>query len=310
VSLDPYKVLGVGRTASADDIRAAYRKLAKELHPDRNPGDAVAEERFKQVSAAFDLLGDPEKRGRYDRGEIDADGQERGPRFHPGGGPGGGPFAGGEGGFEDLNDLFSDLFGGRAGRGGRQGFAARGQDVRYQLTVDFFDAARGAKRRVTMPDGRTLDISIPAGLRDGQTLRLRGQGGPGRGGGPAGDVYVETSVTSHDIFERDGNDIRIEAPITLKEAVLGAKITIPTIDGDVAVQVPPGSSSGAVLRLRGKGVRDSKTGSAGDQYVKLKIVLPSPPDKDLEAFAKRWKGADAQSPRAGWSAKARQSAHG
>ncbi|MEL7028669.1 MAG: DnaJ C-terminal domain-containing protein, partial [Pseudomonadota bacterium] len=266
---------------------------------------------FKQVSAAFDLLGDPEKRGRYDRGEIDADGQERGPRFHRGQG-GAGPFGagggpggpGGEGGFEDLSDLFSDLFG---GRGGRQGFSARGQDLRYQLTVDFFDAANGVKRRVTMPDGRTLDITIPAGLRDGQTLRLRGQGGPGAGGGDAGDVYVEASVTEHPFFERVGDDIHIEAPITLKEAVLGEKITIPTIGGDVSVGVPPGASSGAVLRLRGKGVR-RKSGAAGDQYVKLKIVLPSPPDKELEAFVKGWKGADDQSPRADLAAKARQGA--
>ena len=296
---DPYKVLGVARSASADEIRSAYRKLVKELHPDRNPGDKAAEDRFKQVSAAFDQIGDAEKKARYDRGEIDEDGHERGPRFH--GGETGGFRSGDAAGFEDINDLFSDLFGGR-----RRGFSARGQDFRYQLTVDFFDAVNGAKKRVTMPDGRTLDISIPAGLRDGQTLRLRGQGGPGQGEGPAGDVYVETKVSPHAFFERDGDDIHLEAPITLKEAVLGGKITIPTIEGVVSVNVPAGSSSGAVLRLRGKGVKRSKSGAAGDQYVKLKVVLPSPPDEELEAFARTWKGADGQDPRAALTAGARR----
>ncbi|MEM1104072.1 MAG: J domain-containing protein [Pseudomonadota bacterium] len=299
---DPYKILGLDRGASADAIRSAYRKLAKELHPDRNPGDAAAEDRFKQVSAAFDILGDADKRAKFDRGEIDADGNERGPAFRGGGGRG--PFPGGEGGFEDVNDLFADLFGGR--RGG--GFNARGADMRYQLGVDFAEAALGVKKRVTMPDGRNLNIAIPAGLRDGQTLRLRGQGAPGRGDGPPGDVYVEASVKPHAFFERVGDDIHLEAPITLKEAVMGGKITVPTIDGEVALSVPEGCSSGAVLRLRGKGVKPASGKPPGDQYVKLKIVLPTPIDKDLKDFAKKWRGADAQAPRAAFEAKKEKAA--
>lgn len=172
----------------------------------------------------------------------------------------------------------------------------RGRDVKYRLEVDFLDAVNGAKKRVTMPDGKPLDLSIPAGLEDGQTLRLRGQGEPGAGGGPAGDVYVDISVKPHPIFERDGDDITIEAPISLKEAVLGGKITAPTIAGDVAITVPKNSSSGAVLRLKGRGVsRDGK--KAGDQYVKLKIVLPEGGDPELEEFVRSWGGGAAHAPR-------------
>ncbi|MEM8987899.1 MAG: J domain-containing protein [Pseudomonadota bacterium] len=299
---DPYTVLGVSRSADADAIRKAYRKLAKELHPDRNPGDAKAEERFKHVSAAFDILGDPDKRARFDRGEIDGAGNERAPRGF-GGGQSGGPWPGGrrpggagdsysgQGGFEDISDLFSDLFAGR-----RQNAAARGRDVRYQLAVDFLDAVEGAKKRVSMADGRSLDLAIPKGLRDGQTLRLKGQGEPGRGGGAAGDVYVEVSVKDHPVFERKGDDIHIEAPISLSEAVLGGKITVPTTSGPVAVSVPKNASSGATLRLRGKGVGRAG-GGAGDQYVRLKIVLPDKPDKDLEAFVKGWSAGAAANPR-------------
>ncbi len=295
---NPYIVLGLSPRASDSEIRSAFRKLAKKYHPDANPDDKKSEEKFKEISAAFDIIGDPDKRKKYDRGEIDDEGRDRGSPFgqwsqrgaatgagYGQGGPGGGPGAGAS--FEDLSDIFSDLFGAR--RGGPQ--TARGRDVRYRLEVDFLDAVLGGKKRVTMPDNRTLDLAIPAGVEDGQTLRLRGQGEKGPGG--AGDVYVEIKVKPHSIFERDGEDIHIDAPISLKEAVMGGKITVPTISGDVSVSVPKNTSSGAVLRLRGRGIAKSKSGVAGDQYVKLKIVLPEGGDSELEEFVKNWKtGAD------------------
>ncbi|MHA7873284.1 MAG: DnaJ C-terminal domain-containing protein [Hyphococcus sp.] len=297
---NPYIVLGLAPTASDSEIRAAFRKLAKQYHPDRNPDDKKAEDRFKEVSAAFDIVGDPDRRKKFDRGEIDEEGRERvnpfgqwsnraGPQGAGYGagarGAAGGPGAGAS--FEDLSDIFSDLFGARR----QNAQAMRGRDVRYRLEVDFLDAATGAKKRVTMPDGKTLDIAVPAGLEDGQTLRLRGQGERGQGG-HRGDVYVEVKVKPHPVFERKGADIHVEAPISLKEAVLGGKITVPTIAGDVSLTVPKNTSSGTVLRLRGRGVAKGKNGAAGDQFVKLKIVLPEGGDKELEEFVKNWKGAD------------------
>ena len=299
---NPYIVLGLAPTASDADIRSAFRKLAKKYHPDRNPDDKRAEDKFKEVSAAFDVLGDPERRKKFDRGEIDEEGRERahpygqwsGQRGRPNGpgdygGPGG-PGAGAS--FEDLSDIFSDLFGARRGPQG----PARGRDVRYRMEVDFLEAVNGAKKRVTMPDGRTLDLSIPPGLEDGQTLRLRGQGEKPTGGA-AGDVYVEIKVSDHDVFVRNGDDIHVEAPISLREAVLGGKITVPTISGDVSVTVPKNASSGTVLRLRGRGVPKAKAGAAGDQYVKLKIMLPEERDEELEEFVRQWSGGANQSAR-------------
>ncbi|GJL94804.1 MAG: molecular chaperone DnaJ [Hyphococcus sp.] len=304
---NPYAVLGLAPTASDSEIRAAFRKLAKKYHPDRNPDDKKAEDKFKEVSAAFDVIGDSDRRKKFDRGEIDEEGRERSHPFgqwsgQQGAGPRaggystsgpGGPDAGAS--FEDLSDIFSDFFGAKRGPGAGgqarpQARPQRGRDVRYRLEVDFLDAAAGAKKRVTMPDGRTLDLAIPPGLDDGQTLRLRGQGERGPAG--PGDVYVEVHVKPSAVFERKGNDVYVDAPITLKEAVLGGKITAPTIAGDVSLTVPKNSSSGTVLRLRGRGIAKGKNAAAGDQYVKLKIVLPEGGDKELEEFVKSWKGAD------------------
>jgi len=289
---NPYSILGLTASASDSEIRAAFRKLAKQYHPDRNPDNKAAEEKFKEISAAFDIIGDADKRKRFDRGEIDAEGRDRG---FAGGGYGGqrpGGFGGGQYGaaggpgagasFEDLGDIFSDLF------GGRRANAMRGRDLRYRLEVDFLDAAMGAKKRVTMPDGRNLDLAVPPGLDDGQTLRLRGQGEPGHGGAPAGDVYVEVKIKPHKQFERKGDDIHVEAPIGLADAVLGGKITVPTISGDVSVSAPKNASSGTILRLKGRGIAKSG-GVAGDQYVKLKIMLPEGGDPALEEFVRRWK---------------------
>lgn len=298
---NPYQVLGVAQTASDSEIRAAFRTLAKKYHPDRNPGDKAAEDKFKEISAAFDILGDSESRKKFDRGEIDAEGHERAAHrawsgARPGAGAhgfGGGPHGGAT--FDDLGDIFADLFGGGRGRAPGGG-AMRGRDLRYRLEVDFLEAVSGATKRVTMPDGRTLDIAIPAGLDDGQTLRLRGQGERVTANGPAGDVYVEVKVRPHPVFERKGADIYIEAPITLKEAVLGGKITAPTITGDVSLTVPKNTSSGAVLRLKGRGAPKGR-GVSGDQYVKLKIVLPEGGDAELEEFMRGWKGGEREKPR-------------
>lgn len=311
---DPYAVLGVARTASEAEIRKAYRKLAKSLHPDLNPGDKAAEERFKKVSQAYDLLGDAEKRKRYDAGEIDAQGQER-PRGYyrswseqPGGagragaGGGGDSFAAG-----DLDELLAELFG-RGGAGGFGGFAggpgggrgsrpARGQDVRYRLELDLLDAVNGGPRRITLPDGRTLEVKVPPGTRDGQILRLSGQGLPGRNGGPAGDAYVEIAVRPHPYFTREGDDLRLDLPVTLKEVVTGAKVRVPTPDGAVMMSLPKGASSGRVLRLRGKGAPDGK-GGRGDLLARLLIVLPETPDTALERFVETWPGGPT-SPRRG-----------
>jgi DnaJ-class molecular chaperone len=300
LSWDPYAALGVARTATPDEIRKAYRKLAKELHPDVRPNDPAAAERFKRTTAAFNLLSDAQLKARFDRGEIDADGNEQ-PVFQTGGaGFGGfGGFAGGRTrhGGSARPDAFEDLFDGLFSRGaGPRGSAAqRGEDVRYRMEVDFLDAVNGGRRRVTMSDGRSLDLAIPAGLKSGQTLRLKNQGLPGLGGGPAGDALVEVTVGSHPLFRREGDDIRMELKISLAEAVEGGRVGVSTPSGMVTLTVPPGSNSGDVLKLRGKGVQVKPV--AGDLLVRLMIVLPRKDDPELREFVRSWSQRDADVPR-------------
>jgi len=302
---DPYSVLGVTRTASEDEIRQAYRKLAKKYHPDLNPGDKAAEAKFKEIGQANDILSDPEKRRRFDAGEIDATGQEMPPRgFYrdQAGGPSGRKYqrAGGHEEFVDMGGVFSEMFGDRRGfgfGGGAEGFDVGGLPVSYTLSVPFLVAARGGKQRVGLPDGRTLDIDVPEGTSDGTTVRLKGQGMPGAKGKPPGDAYVEIRVQPHPFFEARDNDIHVEVPVTLQEAVLGGKIKAPTVGGSVMLNVPPGSNTGTTLRLKGRGLLDRKSGQRGDQYAKLKVVLPDKPDDKLKSFLESWEAGKAQDPR-------------
>jgi DnaJ-class molecular chaperone len=306
MSDDLYQVLGIGRTATQDEIKKRYRALAKELHPDLNPGKPDIEERFKRITAAYDILSDPERRGRYDRGEIDASGQERpeqrfyreyaedpsATRFYT---------QEGFGDEESLRAFFGDLFGGRAGPAGqREGrrMRVRGADVSYTLPVSFLEAAKGAKKRVMVGGEQPIDLTIPAGVRDRQTLRLKGQGMPGFEDGPPGDAYVEVHIQPHAWFERKDNDVHLELPVSLAEAVLGGRVQVPTIDGPVSMSVPKGSNTGATLRLRGKGIVDQKSGQRGDQYVHLKVVLPKTPDADLEKLVEQWAKSHPYDPRA------------
>lgn len=291
---DPYEVLGVKREATDGQIRSAYRKLAKLHHPDLNPGKKGSEDRFKAISAAYSLLSDAEKRARFDRGEIDASGAEKAPErpfYHDfADQPGGGKYrAGPTFDPDDLSSIFGQAFGARSGRG----FDARGPDAHYTLSVGFLEAANGAVRRLTLPDGRTLDVTIPAGLQSGQALRLSGKGMPGFGNGPPGDALIEVSVEPHPQFRRDGNDILLDLPVTLQEAVLGAKVEVPTIKGPVKLQIPPNSTGGAKLRLKGRGI------AGGNQYVELKIALPTEGEPELESFLKTWTPRHPFNPRKG-----------
>jgi DnaJ-class molecular chaperone len=315
MSQDPYSVLGVAKTASDDDIRKAFRKLAKKHHPDLNPGDKAADAKFKEIAQANDILSDAEKRRRFDAGEIDASGQEVPPRgFYRdhAGGPEGFKYqrSGGNEEFVDMGGIFSEMFGQRRGFGGGGvhgggfegdprggGFDMGGMPVSYSLEVPFLVAARGGKQRVNLPDGKTLDIDVPEGAADGTTLRLKGQGMPGRSGKPAGDAYVEIRVQPHAFFEAKDNDIHIELPVTVTEAVLGGKVKVPTVGGSVMLNVPAGSNTGASLRLKGRGLLDRKTKQRGDQYVKLKVVLPDAPDDKLKAFLESWDAGKALDPR-------------
>jgi DnaJ-class molecular chaperone len=289
---DPYLLLGVPRSASADDIQKAFRKLAMQLHPDRNPGDDAAAERFKKVSAAYELLSDAEKRARFDRGEIDGAGEpRRGYNPFAGRRPGAGPGPADDMGF---GDVFSDLFGSR-GRSRTQHI--RGQDVRYTLEVEFLEAVAGTRKRVTLPEGGVLDLVVPEGVDDGQVLRLKGKGRPSHRGGEPGDALVEIKVRSHRDFKRVGDDIQLDLPITIDEAVLGARIEVPTATGRVALTIPKGTNSGTSFRLRGKGVRNLTTGAQGDQLVTVRIVLPSTIDDKLSYFMAEWRQQHAYDPR-------------
>lgn len=306
---DPYQELGVSRSASDDEVRKAFRKLAKQLHPDKNPGDKAAEDRFKRVSAAFDILGDPDKRKKFDRGELDADGREAHPGFRGGNpfGGGAGPFGAGRSrtaeGFEGVNfdDILGEMFGARAGMGGGpgggRGFASKGSDVRARLEIDLEDAISGALRRITFGDGRTLDVQVPKGAAEGQTLRLRGQGHPGRGGGPNGDVLIELAIKPHLLYRREGANLYMDLPVSVPDAVLGAKVAAPTPEGPVTLTVPKGSNSGATLRLKGRGGVD-EGGKRGDLFARLIVTLPEAPDEALIRFAETWRAERPYTPKA------------
>lgn len=300
MAADPYSTLGVAKTATEAEIKKAYRKLAKELHPDRNKDNPKAAERFSAVTQAYDLLSDADKRAKFDRGEIDADGNPAMPFGFGAGGPGGG-FRGQPSGFDfqgegaDINDLFEGLFGGRARRGGgpfegafrqQQRGPARGANIGYRLKVPFVDAATLAPQRITLADGKTIDLKLPAGLDTGTQMRLAGKGEAGPGG--AGDAIVTLEVEPHAFFQRKGDDIEVEVPLTLAEAVEGGPVKVPTVDGPVMLKFAPGTSSGTRLRLRGKGF-STKAGGRGDQYVTAAIVVPKG-DATLDAWAAEAKG--------------------
>jgi len=293
---DPYAILGVPRTASEKDIKSAYRKLAKKLHPDRNTDNPKAAEKFSQATNAYDLLSDKDQRARFDRGEIDAEGNPAHPFGGMGGGFGGGGGSGGQRQYRpedfqgfgtddsDLGDIFEGLFGGGGGQKARTGgspFGRRqqrpqpprqkGADIAYRLKVPFVDAAASRDQRITLSDGKTIDLKLPAGVEDGTQMRLKGKGERGPGG--SGDGIVTIAVETHAFFEREGNNVRLDLPLTLSEAVRGAKVKVPTVDGPVMLTIKPGMSGGTVMRLTGKGFT-GKNGKRGDQLVKLQIALP------------------------------------
>jgi len=317
---DPYSILGVQKSADMAEVKKAFRKLAKKFHPDHSK-DPKAKEKFAEASAAYEILGDEKKRAAFDRGEIDAEGK---PRFHgfegfgaegpgfgrrtqAGAGPGfqhfefnfgGGP---GAGGFA-ASDIFADLFGAGAatGRKGRMRgqTSQKGEDVTANVTIKLAEAARGTSARVALPTGRTLDVSVPAGIEEGKQIRLKGQGQPSPFGGEPGDAWVTVHIAKHPYFRVEGRDLRLDLPVTLYEAVAGAKVNAPTLEGTVELTVPPGSNAGRTLRLRGKGLPDAQ-GNAGDLLVSLKIVLPDEADPELVTLMRKWEAQKPYNPRAG-----------
>lgn len=290
--IDPYETLGVAKSATDDEIRKAYRRLARKHHPDVNPGSKDAEAKFKEISAAYDLLSDPEKRRRFDAGEIDASGAERPQqRYYRdfAAGAGGRRYGAGSGyaDFADTDDLLAELLG--------RGCRARGADLQVQLGLDMHDSISGAIRQLALPNGSTISLSIPAGVEDGQVLRLKGKGAAALAEGPPGDLLVQIAIRPHRFFRREGDDVLLELPVTLKEAVLGARIRVPVPSGVVMLSVPKGSNTGAVLRLKGKGV--ARPGAPGDLLVTLKVVLPKEPDSALESFLEGWTPQNAENVR-------------
>ena len=325
---DPYEILGVTKSAGQDAVKSAFRKLAKKLHPDANKNDKKAASKFAELNAAYEILGDEDKRKAFDRGEIDAEGK---PRFQgfPGGGAGRGPggftqdgfesFTWGPGGFQrgggrgagggpqgggGIDDILKGMFGGLGGGGrraqfeqedfgGHGGGAQPGRDVTGAVSITLNEAAKGTTRRVSLPSGKEIEVKIPVGLADGQTIRLKGQGLPGPGG--SGDALITVSISKHPVFERDGQDLRLEFPVTLYEAVLGGKVRVPTLDGAVEMAIPAGTNSGRVLRLKGKGMPSK--GGAGDLYATVRIVLPDTSDAELEELMKKWRDGKPYDPR-------------
>lgn len=295
---DPYQILGVSQTASADEIKKAYRSLAKRLHPDLNPGDKAAEEKFKRVSVAYGLLGDPEKRKRFDAGEIDATGAEQPKRQfyrdfastdH------GNPYTS-EAGYADFasDDVFAELL-----RRSQEAHAnRRGEDLLYGLSIRFVESVTGASKRITLPDGSVLDVTIPPGMLDGQRLRLKGKGAPGHGTGRPGDALIEIEVLPDPRFRLDGVNVIVELPVSLSEAVLGGEVRAPTPTGEVMLTIPKHANTGTTLRLKGKGA-PRRDGGFGDELVRLKVVLPKRPDPELEAFVSGWEKGKAHNPREG-----------
>ncbi|WP_171230552.1 DnaJ C-terminal domain-containing protein [Ruegeria sp. HKCCA4008] len=303
MSDDPYTVLGVSKDASTADIKKAYRRIAKDCHPDLKPGDDAAEAKFKAAAAAYDLLKDPETRARFDNGEIDASGQERPQQqyYRDYAEAAGNPYRGRQADPDDMSDIFAEFMRGRGGFGGQRGhqFHAPGHNLSYSLQISFLDSVFGASQKLTLPDGDRIEVKIPAGITDGQTIRLRGKGAPGYGEGPPGDALVTVSVAKHPVFERQGDDIHITLPITIDEAILGGKVPAPTIDGGVNVNVPAGTSSGKTLRLRGKGVKKRGSSARGDQLIELTIATPDKIDDELKQFMETWRQKHRYDPRKG-----------
>jgi DnaJ-class molecular chaperone len=294
---DPYQVLGVSRAATEAEIKQAYRKLAKKHHPDQNKSDPKAKERFSEVNSAYEIVGDKQKRGQFDRGEIGADGK---PRFQGFEGFGAGPGGAGRGSRRSnsgagadpfsTDDIISEILGGfsRSGGAGGRARAARGEDVTVTAAVTLDQFVRGEKARVDLPTGRAVEVAIPPGARPGQTIRLKGQGRPGALGGPAGDVLITIDFIPHPLFRVEGDTLRRDLPVTLDEAVLGTKLRVDTLDGPVTLNVPPKSSGGRTLRLKGKGLPRSG-GDRGDLLVSLRIVLPEGSDPELETLMRKWR---------------------
>jgi DnaJ-class molecular chaperone len=322
---DPYEILGVQKSASSAEIKRAFRRLAKKLHPDANK-DAKAAAKFGELNSAYELLGDEKKRKAFDRGEIDAEGKPRFPGFETAGagrGPGGfgregqfetftwGPDGfrrstgrGGGGGFGRFEEILGDMFGGTAAGPRRRRSAGpetedfdalhRGQDVAAALTITLEEAARGATKRMRLPSGKDVDVKIPAGLTDGQQIRLKGQGLPGHGG-PIGDALISVTIAPHPLFKTEGANLRLELPITLYEAVLGTKVRVPTLEGAVELAIPPGASAGRTFRLKGRGL--PIRGGRGDLFVTTRIVLPERGDPALEEMMQRWRETKPYDPR-------------